>query len=519
MKTYLALLFGSAILAAVITPLLVRLATALGLVDAPGVRKVHAGSIPRIGGIAIVVPTIVLTMAVLALDNRLGELLREIHLQAITFLVAASGVFLVGLLDDLYDLSAKFKLIVQVAAAIAVCSSGVVIERFAPFPGFEVEFGWVAYPLTVLWIVGITNAVNLIDGLDGLAAGISALACATVAAVALATGQEILTIFSLALLGGLVGFLFYNFNPAKIFLGDSGSLFLGFTIASVTVMTSHKRTAFVALAIPVLALGVPIFDTLLSMLRRYLERRPIFAPDRSHIHHKLLEKGISHRRVVLTLYGVTLLATSAGILMLLLDRAWHVLLFAAGLIGLLVTFRAFGLISVRTTFSAMQENRLLARERRSELRSFHRRQLEIRHASDADEWWNTLCSAAADLGFPEMSLSSAEPLRAPAHLHSSRSASVFPTLCHTRHSAITVPVRIANTDFTLTVTLPHDHPALEPIFRRLTLLVRLIDDSPLHILQPRISDRDTLHASPLNPPFDSHTASPTPASVTTTSRA
>jgi UDP-GlcNAc:undecaprenyl-phosphate GlcNAc-1-phosphate transferase len=179
--------------------------------------------------------------------------------------------------------------------------------------------------VTVLWIVGVTNAVNLIDGLDGLAAGVSFFAAFTSFVIASLSGSVFVALTMAALMGALVGFLFFNFNPARIFMGDSGSYFLGFVLATTALAggLQQKASTAVSLLVPVLALGVPIFDTLFSMFRRVLERRPIFSADRGHVHHRLLDLGLTHKRAVVFLYGISILL-AAGAIAISLGRSWHV---------------------------------------------------------------------------------------------------------------------------------------------------------------------------------------------------
>ncbi|MHC4539472.1 MAG: MraY family glycosyltransferase, partial [Planctomycetota bacterium] len=250
---------------------------------------------------ALFLSTIPLIVCVLFLSNTIGDAYRKLVPELIVMLSAASSVFVVGLIDDLKTkgLSARTKFFGQLIAAIAICSVGVRIRSIAVADWLTLDIGWFSWPLTLLWIVGITNAVNLSDGLDGLAAGISAVACGAIAVFAIYSHNVVMAVLMLALLGSLTGFLFFNFNPARIFMGDCGSMFLGFTLASSSVLCSMKSPVLVGLALPVLALGVPIFDTLFSMLRRFLERRSIFAPDRSHFHHKLIDLGLTQRHVVL----------------------------------------------------------------------------------------------------------------------------------------------------------------------------------------------------------------------------
>jgi len=318
MKTYLSVYLGSAFLALVITPVVIWLSRRLNIADVPGTRHMHTKPISHIGGTAIFLSMIPLIVCVLFLSNVIGDAFRSILLKVIVLLSATTFMFFIGLIDDIRTkgLRARIKLLTQLVAAIAVCTVGIRIRSVAFADWLTLDFGWFSWPLTLLWIVGITNAVNLSDGLDGLAAGISVVACGVIVVFAVYSGQRVMAVSMLAMLGSLTGFLFFNFNPAKIFMGDCGSLFLGFTIASSSVLCHAKSSALVGLALPVLALGIPIFDTLFSMLRRFLERRSMFAPDRRHFHHRLVDLGLEHHHVVITIYVITLFSAGLGMFMM-----------------------------------------------------------------------------------------------------------------------------------------------------------------------------------------------------------
>jgi len=230
MKTYLFVYLSSAILALVITPIVIRLARRLRIVYIPGPRHSHTKPISYIGGVAIYLSMMCPAIGVLFLSNAVGDAFRGILPKLIVLLCAAALMFFIGLIDDLKTkgLRARIKFLAQLAAAIVVCVSGVRIESVAITEQLTLNFGWFSWPLTILWIVGVTNAVNLSDGLDGLAAGISAIACGVIAIFAIQGGNIVMAVLMLALLGSLTGFLYFNFSPAKIFMGDCGSLFLGF---------------------------------------------------------------------------------------------------------------------------------------------------------------------------------------------------------------------------------------------------------------------------------------------------
>ena len=212
MTTYFGVYLGSLCLALLMTPIVIFVACRMKALDRPGVRTVHTKPIPRIGGVAIFLAAMCLIVSVLFLDNRIAEAFSRVPLQVGTLLCTASIIFVIGLIDDLKGLPAKVKFLAETIAAGMLCSVGIAISTLEITDGIPIEFGWFAYPLTILWIVGITNAVNLSDGLDGLAAGVSAVACAAIAVFAITSGNRVMAVFMLALLGGLTGFLFYNFN-------------------------------------------------------------------------------------------------------------------------------------------------------------------------------------------------------------------------------------------------------------------------------------------------------------------
>lgn len=275
------------------------LAKRVGAIDVPkDKRRMHTEPIPRLGGLAIYIGFLV---AVLLFYPSITPALRGI-------LIGSVMIVVIGIMDDINALAALPKLFVQLAAAIVVVLHGVVITYLDnPFPWGPESFqlGWFAYPFTVIWIVGVTNAINLIDGLDGLAAGISSIASMSIFIIALLTSAPETALIMAALCGACFGFLPYNYNPAKIFMGDTGALFLGFILASMSVSGLFKGSALVSAAVPFLVLGLPIYDTLFAIGRRMLKHQPIMQPDRGHLHHRLIDMGLSQRQVVTILYSVS----------------------------------------------------------------------------------------------------------------------------------------------------------------------------------------------------------------------
>jgi UDP-GlcNAc:undecaprenyl-phosphate GlcNAc-1-phosphate transferase len=397
----------------------IRLARRIGAVDYPGVRSVHTRPIPRIGGVAIYLSATCVLLALLFLNHAGSERFREVRLQVITLACSATGIFLLGLTDDLRGLPARFKFAAEVLGAGALCLVGVRISTIGLGTGSEIFLGWLGCPLTILWIVGVTNAVNMSDGLDGLAAGVTAIACAVIAVFALHSSalhtgaahdnDVMMTLFALTLLGSLSGFLFFNFNPAKVFMGDCGSLFLGFTIASISVMCVSKSAALVGLALPALALGIPIFDALFSMLRRFLERRSLFAPDRSHFHHRMLELGLNQRRAVIVIYAVTLLAAGLGLCMMIGDRLFALVVFAAALALIVLLFYVVGAFGLHDMAARLQQKHRSSRRAQEEQRTFENLQLRFRQVHGDSPWWPALCEAAQRMDFAWVSLKTIHP--------------------------------------------------------------------------------------------------------------
>ncbi|MBA9085753.1 UDP-GlcNAc:undecaprenyl-phosphate GlcNAc-1-phosphate transferase [Fontibacillus solani] len=291
------------VLALGLTPLVKKFAFKVGAVDVPNARKVHTKIMPRLGGLGIYLSFIIALFLLLPfLPDTLT--VREVNFVK-AFLVGGSMIVLLGALDDRFDLPAKLKFIIQIATACVVVYGFDIRIEFAniPFHTYSSVESWIAIPFTILWIVGVTNAINLIDGLDGLAAGVSAIAIGTIAVMAFIMGNTIVVLLCLLLLGSILGFLYFNFHPAKIFMGDSGALFLGFCLAMLSLL-GFKQVAIVSFLTPLILIGVPLSDTLFAILRRWMQKKPIFSPDKGHLHHCLRELGFSHRQTVLIIYGI-----------------------------------------------------------------------------------------------------------------------------------------------------------------------------------------------------------------------
>jgi UDP-GlcNAc:undecaprenyl-phosphate GlcNAc-1-phosphate transferase len=407
--TFLGTYLGSALGVILITPVVIRLAHHLGAVDRPGVRTVHERPVPRLGGVAVFLSTMGLIAAVVLWDSRLREEFHADRLRLLVLLTAAAAIFLIGLVDDLRGLPARVKFLAELLAAGALCAAGVEIRSIGPTDGFVLALGGWGCLFTLFWIVGITNAVNLCDGLDGLAAGVSAITCAVLAACAVHGGDGMVGVLMLALLGSLSGFLVFNFYPAKIFLGDGGSLFLGFLIAATSVLCVVRSGTWAGLALPAMTLGIPIFDTLFSMLRRFLDRRSMFAPDRSHFHHRLLDLGLHHRHAVLMIYAATLLAAGMGLIVLRSRPRESLILCGGTLLLIVLLFRAVGAIRLRETLVRLRHRYAHARQEREDQRIFEHLQLRFRQVRDAGQWWQAICEAAGHMDFAWISVKTMYP--------------------------------------------------------------------------------------------------------------
>lgn len=292
------LLTGSLIaflISLLLTPLVKKLAFRVGAVDRPDARKVHSRVMPRMGGLAIF---LAFTITILLIEPMTKSI--------IGLLVGGALILLLGIADDIIGVSPRMKLLGQILAAGVLVGFGVKINFLTNPFGAQMFYLPVAVgiPLTVFWIVGVTNAVNLVDGLDGLAGGLAAIASLTLAVIGWANDQMMIVVPAVILSASIIGFLKYNFHPAKIFMGDSGSLFLGYVLAGLSVIGLTKGAAVISVFVPILILGIPIFDTLYAIVRRFINNQPIFEADKGHLHHRLLTIGLSHRQTVVAIYGI-----------------------------------------------------------------------------------------------------------------------------------------------------------------------------------------------------------------------
>ena len=327
--------FAAFLLAVIFVPLAMKLAFKVGAIDKPNARKVHVKIMPRMGGLGIYLAYIIVVLAT-----------QELNTQLIGLLLGSTLLVILGIFDDIKDLNAKFKLLMQIVAAVIVMACGVRIEFMTNvFGGDAIYLDILSLPVTLLWIVGITNAINLIDGLDGLAGGIAAIAAASMATVGWIHGQYLMASMAIILMGSTIGFLCYNFHPAKVFMGDTGSLFLGFNLSVLAIMGVAKSITFISLAAPILVLGVPIFDTCFAILRRKMNHKPIFAADKEHLHHRLLQLGFSHRMTVLIIYLISFCLAAIAVLITYLSTAEAMAVVALILVVILLGARKLGVIA------------------------------------------------------------------------------------------------------------------------------------------------------------------------------
>jgi UDP-GlcNAc:undecaprenyl-phosphate GlcNAc-1-phosphate transferase len=392
-----------------ITPVVRSVAVRAGALDqALSSRKIHGRPIPRFGGIAVVAASFAPLVGLFFLDTGVGRLFWDDPVRAAALLAGSAAMLGLGIYDDLRGSGARTKLTVQVAVALGMWWAGYRVDHLANPFGAPIALGLLSLPFTVFWIVGVTNAVNLIDGLDGLASGVTLAAMSAIFWLAWHSNAYLMALFMAALGGSLLGFLRYNFNPASIFLGDSGSLFLGFFLATTALATSHKSPATVALLVPIVALGLPIGDTLLAMTRRAARGQSIFSADRSHVHHRLLDMGLSHRATVIVLYALCVILAGVAVGLSHAD-AVQTLAFGGALTGLAVTLlAATGYIKVGKASWILQVRRQNLAMRATVRSSAER----LRAATSAEELFLVVRDATRALGADTVSLSFGEAVGA-----------------------------------------------------------------------------------------------------------
>ena len=308
---YIAAFASAFAISMVATPFAKKVSEKLGAIDYPKARGMHTKPMPRLGGIAIVLGFMITVLVLYRFVN-------DINIKHFCGFIAGAIVIVgVGIVDDSRQLPARVKLVFQIIAALLVIGSGIRINVVMwPVTTYLQKL---SAPITLIWIIGITNAVNLIDGLDGLAAGVSSIASICLMVLCILTGTESAVVFTAALAGICLGFLPRNFNPAEIFMGDTGATFLGYVLAVTSIMGVFKGYAVLALVVCLLSIGLPIFDTLCAMLRRAATHKPIMQADRGHLHHKLIDRGYTQKQAVLIMYGISLVLAILAIIIAIKD--------------------------------------------------------------------------------------------------------------------------------------------------------------------------------------------------------
>lgn len=383
-------------LALLLTPFVRDSIGKLGFLDHPdGTRKKHPSPIPRVGGIAIVIAYVATFAIALALPFTYTHVLHEALGNILPLTLVGSIVFLTGVLDDLIGLNAWQKLIGIGGASVLAYCTGIRVNIHL-FPGFSAG-PWLSFVITVVWLVGCTNAFNLIDGMDGLAAGVGLVSAVTMLLAALTQNNLPLALATMPLAGCLLGFLRYNFNSASVFLGDSGSLLIGFLLGCFGAFWSEKSVTLVALTVPLLALSIPLLDVAISILRRFLRNRPIFQADRGHIHHKLLDLGLTPKGTVLTIYGVCSLVAALSLMVGALHNRFSgliVILFCgAAWVGIRrLEYAEFAMAG--KMFLGGRFRRIIDAEAR--LKDF---ETALEKAGSMGECWSRICATSSDFGF------------------------------------------------------------------------------------------------------------------------
>lgn len=335
MHTFLLTLLITFTVSTLMVPIVIKLANKIGAVDVPNGRKVHKQPIPRIGGVAIYVAFVVGFFFILSYTNL-----------NISILVAASVIAITGFIDDKFQIKPWQKLVGQFLAALIVIFDGLHINYLTiPFVEQSIPINtWIAIPISLIWIIGVTNAVNLIDGLDGLASGVTIIASLSIFIMSLIMGNIVIALLALALIGSVLGFLIYNFYPAKIFMGDTGSLLLGFLLAVFSIF-NFKQVTFITFIIPILILAVPIIDTTVAIIRRKVNKQRIMDPDKNHLHHRLLDSGFSHRQAVVFIYFISIFFGTTAILLYKASLLTSIILFIVILFLIELLIEVFGLIN------------------------------------------------------------------------------------------------------------------------------------------------------------------------------
>ena len=397
------------------------LAKALGVVDRPNeARKIHKEPIPRLGGLAILLGVSAPLIGLYFYRNGISEIIYADGRRVASFLVATLFVVVAGVLDDVRGLAQRYRLAVECVAGAVIYWGGWRVEALAlPWLG-SLPLGYLALPVTILWIVAVINALNFNDGLDGLAAGTAVIAGGTLFLLALHYHNFVAGVFSASIAGGAFGFLLFNFHPATVYMGDTGSMFLGLALAVASIGSSQKNATVVALLGPTLALGLPIGDTVLRVLRRVILGQPWFPADRKHVHHRLLDLGLSHRNATLTLYGAGLLFSMAALAIAMASRwlAIGVCAFIAGCVVFAVRQLGFAEFNRFTETRRRQGGEAEDRV----IRGVEERLRGVERLRSVDEVWGLTQGLAEDLCLDRVEWTLALASRSPSQLRWERPA-------------------------------------------------------------------------------------------------
>lgn len=331
----------SIIISVILTPIIKKFAIRIKAIDIPkDERRIHKKPIPLLGGLAIYF-SFVITLVL-----KSGELSRP----EIGIIIGATIIAIGGFLDDKFEIRPWQKLLFQIAAALVLTIYGVRIFRITnPISNSELytSIGLLSIPMTVVWVVGITNALNLIDGLDGLAAGVAFISAVTIFIIAFLNGRVEAEVLTIILAGAILGFLPYNFNPASIFMGDTGAQLLGFLLAAISIEGAIKSATAFAIAVPILALGIPIYDTLFAMIRRKINGKPIMQADKGHLHHRLLDMGLTQRQAVIIMYLISAVLGSFAIIAMQISSQRSYFLLALVMVVLVIIAWKYGFFEHR----------------------------------------------------------------------------------------------------------------------------------------------------------------------------
>lgn len=405
MNTYLVAFLTALFISFIITPVVRKVALKFNIIDIPySQRKIHQKAIPRLGGLAIVFAFYIPITWLFFYEKSISNLYLHDIKHVIGLYIGGLIITLLGIYDDIKGTNHRKKFAVQFLVALLMYYLGYKIKLLSNPFGQTINLGVFDSVISILWIVGVINAVNLIDGLDGLASGVTFFAVVTTFIIASFNNNPLVALFCATLGGAVLGFLYYNFNPASIFMGDTGSLFLGFILSIITIKGSYKGPATVAFLIPLLSLGLPLMDTLVAMIRRYIRGTSIFSADREHLHHKLLALGLSQRKAVLILYGVCILFSLSAIgIIAASSKQTAILLLLLGIIIFIILRKLYynDIIELAKSIKNGHDYKKISYEKVLKLISYHN---ILASSQSIEQLWNNLTNINKFLDFSELRL-------------------------------------------------------------------------------------------------------------------